>query len=319
MPTSITRRVTVAALTLLAASTTLSACGSDSLDPVASGSASTGASGTDVTAAAKTALDKVTKDDALAAKVPAKIASAGVIKVGSDASYAPNEFTDTDGTTIVGMDVDLYTAVAKKLGLKATFSDSQFDSIILNVTSGKYDVGASSFTINAERMKQVHMVKYFNAGTQWAVQKGNPKKVDADDACGLTVGVQKGTVQVDDLVARSKKCTDAGKKPINSVVEVAQSKVTADLVSGKVDAMAADSPITNYAVQLQGDALEKLGSMYDSAPYGFVVPKSETDFASAISGALEALKKDGTYDAVLAKWGNKDGAVTDFTVDPAAS
>lgn len=315
MPTSLSRRATLAAVTLLAASSTLAACGSDSLE---SGSTSSGSAsgGSDVTAAAKTAVEKVTKDDTLAAKVPAKVKTAGTINVGSDASYAPNEFTDTDGKTIVGMDVDLFTAVAKKLGLEAKFENADFSNIILNVTSGKYDVGVSSFTINEERKKQVNMVQYFNAGTLWAVAKGNPKKVDADNACGLTVGVQKGTVQVDDLEARSKKCTEAGKQAIKSVVEVAQSKVTADLVSGKVDAMAADSPITAYAVQLQGDAIEQLGSMYDSAPYGFVVPKADADFAAAISGALDALKKDGTYDAVLAKWGNKDGAVSSFTVNP---
>ena len=86
------------------------------------------------------------------------------------------------------------------------------------------------------------MVSYFSAGTQWATKKGNPEKVSLDDACGKAIGVQKGTVQVDDLAARSKKCTDAGKPAINPIVQEGQDQVTADLVSGKTVAMLADSP-----------------------------------------------------------------------------
>ncbi|GAB3444310.1 ABC transporter substrate-binding protein [Phycicoccus ginsengisoli] len=255
-------------------------------------------------------------DQALAAKVPQKIKDKGTIVVGSDASYAPNEFLASDGKTVQGMDVDLFNAVAAKLGLKAEFQNAGFDTIILGVSSGKYDIGVSSFTINDQRKKQVNMVSYFNAGTQWAVKKGNPKKVDPANACGLSIGVQKGTVQVDDLTARSKKCIAAGKPAIKQIVEQDQSKVTADLVSGKADAMLADSPVCLYAVKQTNGQLEALGDIYDSAPYGFVVPKDETDFAQAIADALKATAADGSYKAALSKWGNDSGSITDFAVNP---
>src|SRR6185436_18661923 len=182
-----------------------------------------------------------------------------------------------------------------KFGLKAEFQNAGFDTIILGVTSGKYDVGVSSFTINDDRKKQVNMVSYFNAGTQWVVKNGNPKKVDPNNACGLSIGVQKGTVQIDDLTARSKKCTDAGKKAITQIVEQAQSKVTADLVSGKADAMLADSPVGLYAIKQTSGQLEALGTTYDAAPYGIVLPKSETAFAQAIAEALTSLDSSGDY------------------------
>jgi len=217
----------------------LSACGSNSL------STTPGASGS-------TPAVSQTKEANLADKLPAKIKAAGKIVVGVDATYAPNEFLGADGKTVKGMDVDLFDAVAQKFGVTVKWVPADFGSIILGVNSGKFDVGVSSFTINAERKKQTNMVSYFNAGTQWAVAKGNPKKVDPDNACGLNVGVQKNTVQVDDLAARSKKCTDAGKKAINPIVEQAQAKVTADVVSGKADAMLADSPVGLYAVKQTG-------------------------------------------------------------------
>ena len=290
---------------LATAGLALSACGSDSLDGSSTPSSSSSSSSSSGSV-----------DAALAAKVPQKIKDAGKIVVGSDASYAPNEFLADDGKTVQGMDVDLFTAVAAKLGLKAEFQNAGFDTIILGVTSGKYDVGVSSFTINDERKKSVNMVSYFNAGTQWAVKSGNPKKVDPDNACGLNIGVQKGTVQIDDLTARSKKCTDAGKPAIKQIIDADQSKVTASVISGKSDAMLADSPVGLYAVKQTKGQLEALGDIYDAAPYGFVVPKDQTDFAQAIADALKAMAADGSYKAALDKWGNDTGSISDFAVNP---
>src|SRR5215469_2788187 len=153
-----------------------------------------------------------TVDAALAAKVPASIKSAGKIVIGTDSTYAPSEFLDTDGKTVIGFDVDLFNAVAAKLGLKTEWQSAKFDDIIPGVSSGKYNIGVSSFTVNADREKQVTMVSYFSAGTQWAAKSG--ASVDPDNACGKKVAVQTGTVQVDDITARSKKCTDGGKTAI---------------------------------------------------------------------------------------------------------
>ncbi len=59
-----------------------------------------------------------------------------------------------------------------------------------------------------------------------------------------------------------------------------------------------------------------MGDIYDAAPYGFVVPKDQTDFAQAIADALSQLASDGTYKAALDKWGNSSGAISDFSVNP---
>ena len=232
------RRTTAPALAGLSATALLlSGCGSDSLDDSKS-SASSGAAGASSKAA------EVTKDDSLAKLVPAAIAKEGTLTIGSDASYAPNEFTAADGKTIQGMDIDLLNAVAAKLGLKITFQNGDFGTLIGGVNAGKYPAAISSFTINAERLKTANMVQYYSAGTAWVTAKGNPKKLDPDNACGLTIGVQKDTVQqTDDLPERNKKCTAAGKKPITIVSEVAQSKVTADLIAGNTMLEPQDPPV----------------------------------------------------------------------------
>lgn len=255
-------------------------------------------------------------DDDLASMVPEEIAEDGILSVGSDTTYAPGEFIAEDGQTIVGFDVDLFKAVAQKLGLEAEFETAPFDSIIAGVGSGRYEVGVSSFTINPERMEQANMVSYFNAGTQWATQAGNPEDVDPDNACGLSIAVQKGTVQVEDLEARSEECTAAGEEPITIDQYEGQDEATAAVVSGKDAAVLADSPVMAYAVEQTDGQLELLGEIYDAAPYGYVVAKDQTEFAQAIADAVAALIEDGTYEEILTEWGVEDGGIDDPTVNP---
>ena len=301
--TSLTRRAGVA--TLAAMALVLTACGDNSTGSSSGSSASSSAK-----------LPSVSADKALAAKVPAAVSKDGVIKVGSDTTYAPSEFLAADGQTIVGFDVDLFTLVAQKLGLKAEFETAPFDSIIAGVGSGKYEAGVSSFTINPERLQQANMISYYSAGTQWSTKKGNPKKVDPDSACGLKIAVQKATVQVDDITARSQKCTSAGKPEITIDQYDAQSDATSAVVTGKDDAGLADSPVMAYAVQQTKGQIELLGKIYDAAPYGYVVAKDQTDFAQAIADAVKSLIADGSYKQVLDKWNVQAGAIDNPTVNP---
>ena len=279
----------------------LSACGSSSL--------------TTPESATKTTVAQ-TADPALVAKLPAKVKSAGKIVVGTDSSYAPNEFLDADGKTVKGWDVDLFNAVAQKFGVTVDWVPAKFESIITGVQGGKFDVGVSSFTINDKRKQQVHMMGYYSAGTQWATTPGNPKKVDPTKPCGLKVAVQKGTVQEEeDLTPKIKACVTAG-KPIDVQVYDGQDQATAAVATGKADAMLADSPIVGYAIKQSGGKLEAVGDVYDAAPYGYVVTKAGAEFAQAIVDALKGMDGSGDYKKVLTTWGAEAGAISDFAVNP---
>jgi polar amino acid transport system substrate-binding protein len=301
------RRAAVSAVALTSTALALTACGGSS----SGGGGSAGGS-------TSSPLPSVSVDQALADRVPDSIASDGTIAVGSDTTYAPAEFIAEDGTTIIGFDVDLFTLVAQKLGLQARFETAPFDSIIAGVGSGKYETGVSSFTISPERLAQANMVSYFNAGTQWATKKGNPENVDPENACGKRIAVQKATVQIDDITARSEVCTAAGKDGITIDQYEGQDEATAAVVSGKDDASLADLPVMVYAVQQTNGQLELLDGAYGSAPYGYVVAKDQADFAQTLADAVKALIADGTYAEVLEKWGVQNGAITDPTVNPSA-
>lgn len=296
------RRGVVLIVAPLAAVSVLVGCGSSSLD-----------SGTK-----KATVDTGVDKDA-AALVPQAIKDKGTLTIGTDASYAPSEFLAGDGKTVQGFDVDLFTAVAKKLDLKVDFQNASFDTIITGVLGKKYDMGISSFTVNADREKQVTMVSYFNAGTQWAARAGNPKNIDPNKPCGLTVAVQKGTVQLeDDLPPKQKACKAAG-KPIHVLVYDKQDAATSAVAAGKADGMLADSPVVAYAVKQSSGKLESVGDIYDAAPYGYVLPKdaSGTGLADAIVTALKSLETSGDYKKVLDQWGVQAGAISDFAVNPA--
>ena len=287
---------------VLAAALVAAGCGSDD-------GGSSGGTGTTTAAPAV--------DEALAAKVPDAIKSDGTIRIGTDPTYAPNEFLDTDGKTVVGWNVDLFNAVAAKLGLKTQWQPSKFGDIIPGVQSGKYEAGVSSFTINDERKQQVNMVSYFNAGTQWASKKGNPTGIQPDNACGKKVAVQTATVQeTEDLPQRNKDCESAGNPKITIDSYQDQGQATAAVVSGKEDAMLADSPVVAYAVKQTNGQLELLGDIYDAAPYGYVIEKDQTEFAQAIADAVKALITDGTYKTILDKWGVQAGAIDNPAVNP---
>jgi polar amino acid transport system substrate-binding protein len=278
----------------------LSACGSSSLSGEPEGGTAPSVS--------------VSQNVDLASKLPESIKSAGVIKIGTDPTYAPSEFLAADGKTVEGFDVDLFNQVAAKFGVKTQWEPSKFGSIITGVNGKKYDMGISSFTINPDRLKEVDMVSYFNAGTQWATQKGNPKGIDPNNACGKNIAVQTGTVQENpDLSTRQKKC---GSNKINVLSYDSQAQATSAVVTGKADAMLADSPVVAYAVKQSGGKLEALGDIYEAAPYGYVLPKGETEFAQAIVEALKQLEQEGAYKAALEKWGVEQGAISDFAVNP---
>ncbi len=141
--------------------------------------------------------------------------SAGKLVVGVNPPYSPNEYLDSSGK-LVGFDVDLMDATAKVLGLtthtpRPTSTRSSRRSPPAPTTSA---CPRSPTTRTARRRST--SPTYFSAGILWASRFG--KTVDPDNACGLTVAVQTTTTEdTDDIPARSKACTDAGKPAINKL------------------------------------------------------------------------------------------------------
>jgi polar amino acid transport system substrate-binding protein len=251
-------------------------------------------------------------DAAVAKLVPASVKS-GTWVVAADASYAPNEFIATNGKTVIGMDADLAAALAQKMGIKEKIVNQTFDSIIPGIQSGKYGMGASSFTDTKEREKVVDFVTYFNAGTSFYVKaSGGADVASLADLCDKTVAVEKGTTQQDDATAQGKKCK------VKVSVFPDQNGVNLALSSGRADVAMADSPVAAYQVKQSNGQFKLSGQPYGVAPYGLALPKGN-GMTKPVLAALKALMASGQYKAILTKWGVQAGAIDNPTINGATS
>ena len=250
----------------------------------------------------------------IAATVPEDIRSTGRLIIGVNVPYAPNEFKDASGA-IVGFDVDLMNAITRTLGLVPEYRETPFDAIIPSVRGGDFNVGMSSYTDTKEREEQVDFVTYFEAGTMWAQKPG--AGVDPANACGLTVGVAIPSLQeAEEIPAKTAACEAAGNPPIDKRVFADQDELTGALINGEVDAMSADSPVTLFAIKTSGGALEAAGEVFDSAPYGWPVPK-DSDLAQSLLKALEHLIQTGEYKTIATMWGVEKGMIITPTINGA--
>ena len=297
------RKALLGALTL-ACVVALAACGSSSSSSTSSASSSTPASTSTTTAASAGGGANA----AVAKLVPAALKSKGTITVAADASYAPNEFIGSDGHTVVGMDADLSKALAQVMGLKANVVNATFDTIIPGLASGKYDMGASSFTDTKEREKTVDFVDYFIAGESFITKASGGATISSiADICGKSVAVEKGTTEETDAGTQSKKCTSSGKPAVKVLSFADQNAANLALSSGRADLGFLDSPIAEYQVKQSGGQFKLVGSSYANAPYGLALPKGSS--APAVLAALKVLMQNGTYSSILSHWGLTSGAI----------
>ena len=257
--------------------------------------------------ASKSDTSNIAVDEAAAALLPEDIKKAGVLKVGIDPTYPPNEYKD-DAGNIVGWEVELFDAAAAKLGMKVEYTASKFDNIIPGIEGGKYNLGLSSFFDKVERQKVVDMVSYYTAGSQFAARSGSD--ITPDNLCGLSVAAQNGTAQyLEDVPGFSKECTDAGKDAITLLGYDTQDEATTAVVAGKADAFVADSPVVQYAVKQNSGELQLAGDIYGVYYYAMPVEKG-SDVAKALQAAIQSLIDDGTYGDILGAYGVEAGAVT---------
>jgi polar amino acid transport system substrate-binding protein len=285
----------------------IAACGSSS----SSSSTTNPATSSSTTPAATAGVPSVVK------LVPAAIKSKGTLTVASDATYAPDEFIGPDGHTVVGMDADLAKALAAVMGLKANVVNATFDTIIPGLASGKYDMGASSMTDNKERQKSVNFVTYFQAGESFYTKaQGGTSIASIADICGRTISVEKGTTEQADAQAQGKKCKSAGKPGVTELVFPDQNGANLAVSSGRAQLGFADTPVAEYQVKLSGGQFKVVGAAYANGPYGFPFAKTST-LDTSVLAALKVLMTNGTYAAILRKWGLTAQAISNPKINGA--
>jgi polar amino acid transport system substrate-binding protein len=238
---------------------------------------------------------------------PPAIKSAGQIVYCSDISYPPEE-SFAAGNKPIGSDIDIGTSIAKLMGVKATFKNTTFDSIIPALTTKKCDAIISGMNDTAARRKQVDFVDYLKVGQSLMVKKGNPEHIGAlASLAGKRVSVESGTTNRDFLAAASKTLVKAGKKKISIVTFPKDTDAASALKTGRVDAYFGDSPVVVYYAN-RDHSFAVGGSPINPLAIGIAIRKGDP-LKPAVQKALSQLYANGTMKKIVTKWG-MTGAVT---------
>lgn len=248
------------------------------------------------------------KYNAADAKLLPSMYKGTTLQVATDATYAPDEYMN--GTTMVGFDVDLLGAVATTLGIKVHENNVTFDNIIAGIKGGRYAIGNSSFTDNKARELQVNFVDYFQAGEGvYAKSNSSVKFTGFKSFCGLKVAVEDSTVEQTDAQKAAKACPSS--KKLTVIGYPTQTEANAAVASGQANVGFLDSQIAGYVAATSQGKFKLVGSAVNVAPYGIATPKTTAgaQLARAILAAMKTLVKNGTYGAILKKWGVSAGAL----------
>ena len=247
-----------------------------------------------------------------------QLISPGKLVICSDIPYPPQEMFDANGNPS-GADFEIGPEIAKRLGLTMVVENSVFDTIIAALTGGKCDIIMSAQNITADRTKQVDMIPYFQAGQSFLVLKGNPKNITTlMDLCGNGVAAESGTTEIDLLNGTgsyvgkglSEACVAAGKPKITVKEYQKDTDALLALQSKQVDAWFGDSPPAGYYAVQHADQFQLSGLTVGVAAEGISVAKTKTGLRDAVQQALISMINDGSYLAILTKYGIESGAVT---------
>lgn len=251
--------------------------------------------------------------------LPAAIRASGVLRVETDASYAPAESFGPDGHTIVGFDADLADALGRVLGVRVKLVNADFSTLLERLAAGRSDAVMSALTDTPERERDADFVNYFTAGTSIVVKRGNAEGIsDLVGLCGHTVAVEKDTTQVDLLARSQKQC------PASRPMTVKRFDTNADallqLRTGQAQAVLNDYP---PAVALTTEATTRAEyqlastTQYEPGLYGIAIRKQNVALREAVAGALDQLIRSGEYAEVLRRWEVRGGAVSTASINAA--
>ncbi|HET9153858.1 MAG TPA: basic amino acid ABC transporter substrate-binding protein [Solirubrobacterales bacterium] len=213
------------------------------------------------------------------------------LNVGSDIPYPPFEQGKPGNYT--GFDVELMEAIAEKIGRKAEFHDTSFETIFRDVGQGKFEAAMSAATITEEREKAVDFSNpYYLSEQAVLVKEGSPIK-SMEDLEGKTVAAQQGTTGLElakeELGGGEIRPYPEGPDAINA------------LKAGTVEGVIIDAPVAQNAVE-EGGGIEIVEKVPTEEDYGIAVAQGNEELLDEINKGLEEVEKDGTYTKIYKKW-----------------
>ena len=227
-------------------------------------------------------------------------ALANPIKIGVDpAAYPPFTTLQADGTWM-GWEIDMLAAVCKQAQLECEITPTAWDGIIPALTAGQIDVIMSSMSITEERMKVIDFSdKYYNTPTLMMMAKGAGLTPDPEAMKGKIIGV---------IVSTTQEAYVQAHFPDSEIKSYQTPDETySDLAAGRIDAVVADSLVGNEYLKTEaGACCESAGNVPNDPAIlgkgaGFGIRKDDP-LKDKLNAAIAAIRADGTYDAITAKY-----------------
>ncbi|BBF23981.1 basic amino acid ABC transporter substrate-binding protein [Sutterella megalosphaeroides] len=221
-----------------------------------------------------------------------------LLRVGTEPTFAPFEFLDTETKQFAGFDMDLIRAVADKAGYDVEILNMGFDALIPALMTRSIDVIAAGLSITEERAKRVDFTKpYYTAGLSMLVRKGDAQKYPDFKALeNQRIAVQIGTTGAD----TAKDIKGAKVAAFNTTSEAFM-----DLATGNSAAVVHDRPVLAYFLKTQAKSagtMQLQPEILDAQSYGFAVRKGNKELLEKLNKAYDELVASGEVQKIHDKW-----------------
>ncbi len=215
-----------------------------------------------------------------------------VIRVGTDATFPPFEYSENGKRT--GFDIDLIEAIAKTANRKVEWVDIDFKGLIPGLLSKRFDVAASAIYITDERRKVVDFTDpYYPGGLVIMTKKGDTTIKGPADLKGKKVTVQVGTKSVGYLKDNF---------PAIERIEVEKNQEMFQLVEvGRADAAVTGKPAAKLYARARG-TLQVVDKQLTVEEYGYALRKDDAQLLKLFNEGLKKVKADGTYQKLVDKY-----------------
>lgn len=225
--------------------------------------------------------------------------SSGVLRVGTEGTYAPFSFQDPATGQLAGYDVDVANAVGQELGKKVEFVQTPWDSIFAALEANRFDVVANEVTITPERSGKYDLSEPYSVGEGVVITRANDDSITSvADLKGKTAGAT-----VTSNWAQVSRDAGATLAPVEGFTQA----ITL-LNQGRVDAVVNDS-IAFHAYQAEtNDQSVKIAATVDQkSEQGFAARKN-SGLLPDLDRALDELRANGTLASISQKYLKADAS-----------
>jgi ABC-type amino acid transport substrate-binding protein len=237
---------------------------------------------------------------AVAATVPPVTLIPGTLKIGTYFVNPPFEFIRNGSR--VGFEVDLMNDVARRLGLKPLYINTQWETILQEMSEHRYDCIIGGITITPGRERKLNWsIPYLTTTLSLIVNTARTPDIrQLAELRTASVGVQAATTDYD-IAAKMQHDGEFGKIVVYPFDKI--SDAIRDLEAGRITAVMKVAPVADYLVR-QTPNLKVIAQVpNDPQPLGIGFAKTGSSLKAAVNIVLASIKSDGTMARLTQQWG----------------